>query len=191
VAGSSLSEAKAQLKDKGLAPGMVTRVFNDDVDQGSVISTAPAAGTERHAGSAIAITVSKGSRIEVPEVTGESVEDATADLEDEGLKVKIASQRVTSEVDKGEVAEQTPVPGRYLAEGDTVTLTISKGPEMIEVPDVVGDSVDDATKALKGAGFEVEEDRGLFGLFGDTVKSQSVDGGDEAPKGSTITIEIR
>ncbi|MFD5076568.1 Stk1 family PASTA domain-containing Ser/Thr kinase [Streptomyces sp. NPDC058371] len=191
LAGSSLNEAKALLKEKGLAAGMVTRSFNDDVSQGSVIGTDPGAGTERHAGSAIAITVSKGSRIEVPEVTGSSVEEATADLEDEGLKVKIASQRVTSEFDKGEVAEQSPGPGRYLAEGDTVTLTISKGPEMVEVPDVVGDSVDDATKALEDAGFEVDEDRGLLGLFGDTVKGQSVDGGEEAPKGSKITIEIR
>jgi serine/threonine-protein kinase len=62
---------------------------------------------------------------------------------------------------------------------------------MIEVPDVVGDSVDDAHKALEGAGFKVDEDRGLLGLFGDTVKKQSVKGGDKAPKGSTITITIR
>jgi len=62
---------------------------------------------------------------------------------------------------------------------------------MVEVPDVVGDSVDDAKQALEGAGFKVEEDRGLLGLFGDTVKGQSVKGGDRAPKGSTITIKIR
>ncbi len=72
-----------------------------------------------------------------------------------------------------------------------MTLTLSKGPEMIEVPDVVGDSVDDARDALEAAGFEVDEDRGLLGLFGDTVKKQSVAGGDRAPKGSTITITIR
>ena len=76
-------------------------------------------------------------------------------------------------------------------DGDTVTLTVSKGPEMIEVPDVVGASVDDAKAALEGAGFTVDEDRGLLGLFGDTVKKQSVDGGDTAAKGSTITITIR
>ncbi|CAM5293609.1 non-specific serine/threonine protein kinase OS=Streptomyces violarus OX=67380 GN=FHS41_005802 PE=4 SV=1 [Streptomyces violarus] len=72
-----------------------------------------------------------------------------------------------------------------------MTLTLSKGPEMVEVPDVVGDSVDDAKTELEAAGFEVDEDRGLLGLFGDTVKSQSVEGGETAPKGSTITITIR
>lgn len=72
-----------------------------------------------------------------------------------------------------------------------MTLTVSKGPRMIEVPDVVGDSVDDAKQKLEDAGFEVDEDRGLLGLFGDTVKKQSVDGGDTAPEGSTVTITIR
>lgn len=155
-----------------------------------MIGTDPEAGTERHAGSAIAITVSKGSPVEVADVTGASVEDATAELEEAGLKVKIASAQVNSEFDKGLVAEQSPGAGNEAAEGDTVTLTISKGPEMVEVPDVVGDSVDDAKQTLEDAGFQVDEDRGLLNLFGNTVKSQSVDAGDTAPKGSTITIEI-
>lgn len=72
-----------------------------------------------------------------------------------------------------------------------MTLTISKGPVMVEVPDVTGQKVDEAKSQLSAAGFEVEENRGLLGLFGDTVKSQSVEGGDEAPKGSSITITIR
>ncbi|MEU9139447.1 Stk1 family PASTA domain-containing Ser/Thr kinase [Streptomyces sp. NPDC048404] len=189
--GFALFKAKDVLKGDGLAAGMVTRAFSEDVTKGFVIGTDPAAGTERHSGSAIAIVVSKGSPVELPDVSGSSVEDATAQLEGAGLKVRIAPERVNSEFDKGQVARQTPAAGREAATGDTVTLTLSKGPEMVEVPDVVGDSVDDATEALKNAGFEVDEDRGLLGLFGDTVKKQSVDGGDTAPKGSTITIQIR
>jgi serine/threonine-protein kinase len=189
--GLALFKAREVLKGDGLAAGMVTREFSEDVLKGFVIGTDPAAGTERHSGSAIAIVVSKGAPVELPDVTGSSVEDATAQLEGAGLKVKIAAERVNSEFDKGQVAQQTPRAGREAATGDTVTLTLSKGPEMIEVPDVVGDSVDDAKKALEDAGFQVDEDRGLLGLFGDTVKKQSVDGGDTAPKGSTITIQIR
>src|SRR5262249_35808680 len=117
--------------------------------------------------------------------------EATATLREAGLKVEIAGTRVTSEFDAGQVARQSPGADAEAGEGDTVTLTVSKGPEMVAVPDVVGESVDDAKQALKSAGFEVEEDRGLLGLFGDTVKSQSVTGGDKAPKGSTITIRIR
>jgi serine/threonine-protein kinase len=103
----------------------------------------------------------------------------------------VSATEVTSEYDAGQVAQQTPAGDSQAAEGDTVTLTVSKGPELVEVPSVVGATVDDATKLLEESGFKVKEDRGLLGLFGDTVKSQSVDAGEQAPKGSTITIEIR
>ncbi|MFI9805197.1 Stk1 family PASTA domain-containing Ser/Thr kinase [Streptomyces sp. NPDC052301] len=191
VAGRPLAQARARLKADGLEPGMVTRQFSEDVPKGSVIGTTPPAGTRRHADSAIALTVSKGRPVDVPDVTGEDLDSARQDLADAGLKVKIAAQQVNSEYDKGEVAQQSPGDGSRAAEGDTVTLTLSKGPEMVEVPDVVGDSVDDAHKALEGAGFEVDEDRGLLGLFGDTVKKQSPAAHDKAPKGSTVTISIR
>ncbi|MET9787945.1 Stk1 family PASTA domain-containing Ser/Thr kinase [Streptomyces canus] len=191
VQGDALSTARTRLKAEGLQPGMVTREFSDDVPKGFVISTDPENGTTLRAGSAIALTVSKGAPVDVPDVTGEDLADARADLTEAGLKVKIATTRVNSEYDAGQVAKQTPAGDSQAADGDTVTLTISKGPEMIEVPDVTGDSVDDARTALEGAGFQVDEDRGLLGLFGDTVKKQSVKGGDTAPKGSTIKITIR
>ncbi len=189
--GRPLDTAQKQLRTAGLEPGMVSRAFSQDVPKGSVIRTDPAAGTERHAGSAIALVVSKGRPIQVPDVTGEDLDEARSDLQDAGLKVTVAATQVNSDIDKGQVARQTPAAGGRLAEGDTVTLTLSKGPEMVEVPDVTGDSVDDAEQALQDAGFRVEEDRGLLGLFGDTVKKQSVKGGDRAPKGSTIKITIR
>ena len=191
VDGYVLSQARSRLKTEGLEPGMVTREFSDDVTKGFVISTDPGGGTTLRAGSAIALTVSKGSPVEVPDVTGADLADARAELAESGLKVKIAAKQVNSEYDQGQVAQQSVKAGSEAADGDTVTLTISKGPEMIEVPDVTGDSVDDAKSALEAAGFEVDEDRGLLGLFGDTVKKQSVEGGDTAPKGSTITITIR
>ncbi|WP_309096846.1 Stk1 family PASTA domain-containing Ser/Thr kinase [Streptomyces sp.] len=192
LAGRKLAEARSLLKQDGLEPGMVTRAFSEDVPRGSVVSARPADGTKVRAGTAVALVVSKGSPIDVPDVTGDDEADARAELEDAGLKVRIATERVNSaEFDKGRVVKQSPNAGGRAAEGDTVTLTLSKGPEMIQVPDVVGDSVDEARQALEGAGFQVDEDRGLLGLFGDTVKGQSVEGGETAPKGSTITIEIR
>ncbi|WP_371580904.1 Stk1 family PASTA domain-containing Ser/Thr kinase [Streptomyces sp. NBC_01314] len=188
--GNRLDAAKGQLKDDGLEPGLVTREFSDEVIRGQVIGTEPGSGTEISSGSAVRIVVSRGAPVEVPELSGSSVDDATAQLKEAGLKVKTASKQVNSEFDKGLVAEQSPGAGKQVGEGDTVTLTISKGPVMVEVPDVVGDSVDEATRKLRDAGFEVEEDRGILGFFADEVKGQSVDGGDTAAKGSKITIEI-
>ncbi|MER6468382.1 Stk1 family PASTA domain-containing Ser/Thr kinase [Streptomyces collinus] len=188
--GVPLAKARARLKAAGLEPGLVNRAFSDSVARGSVVGTDPETGIERHAGSAIALLVSKGNPIDVPDVTGEDLGSARQDLEGAGLKVRVSGQQVHSDFDKGQVAQQNPANGQ-VAEGDTVTLTLSLGPEMIEVPDVVGSSVDDATKRLEDAGFKVEKDRGLLGLFGDTVSKQSVDAGRKAPKGSTITITIR
>ncbi|MFL4903593.1 Stk1 family PASTA domain-containing Ser/Thr kinase [Streptomyces sp. MMS24-I2-30] len=191
LAGRGLADAKALLKEGGLEPGMVTRAFSDSVPKDSVIGTDPAPGTERRAGSAITLTVSKGSPIDVPDVTGDDLDSARERLEEAGLKVEVSAEQVNSEHDAGEVAEQTPEGDSEAAEGDTVRLTLSKGPEMVEVPDVVGTGVNDAKKQLEASGFKVSEDRGLLGLFGSTVQKQSVDAGRTAPKGSTITITIR
>ncbi|MEV5453660.1 Stk1 family PASTA domain-containing Ser/Thr kinase [Streptomyces sp. NPDC052535] len=191
VSGYRLDKARKLLEDEGLEPGMVTKAFSGEVAKGFVISSKPRSGTTVRAGSAVALVVSKGSPIDVPDVTGDDLEDAKSELAEAGLKVKVADERVNSEYDSGQVARQTPDAGGRAAEGDTVTLTLSKGPRMIEVPDVVGDNVDDAKRKLQDAGFDVDEDRGLLGLFGDTVEKQSVDGGDTAPEGSTIKITIR
>ncbi|MFD5969507.1 Stk1 family PASTA domain-containing Ser/Thr kinase [Streptomyces sp. NPDC060311] len=191
VSGYRLDKARTLLEDEGLEPGMVTKAFSGEVAKGFVISSKPRSGTTVRAGSAVALVVSKGSPIDVPDVTGDDLEDAKSELTEAGLKVKVADERVNSEYDSGRVARQTPDAGGRAAEGDTVTLTLSKGPRMIEVPDVVGDNVDDAKRKLEDAGFDVDEDRGLLGLFGDTVEKQSVDGGDTAPEGSTIKITIR
>ena len=189
--GQSLPDARARLQKEGLAAGMVTRDFSEDVPKGQIVRTDPSAGTERHGGSAIALTVSRGRPVEVPEVTGSSLEDARGELENAGLKVKVAEGRVASEFDAGQVAAVSPGEGKQVAEGDTVTVTVSKGRKRVEVPDVVGDDAGDARKALEAAGFEVDEDRGFLDLFGgDTVKSQSVKGGDRAPYGSKITIKL-
>ncbi|WP_328904293.1 Stk1 family PASTA domain-containing Ser/Thr kinase [Streptomyces sp. NBC_00441] len=190
VAGDRLAAAKQRLTKAGLLPGMVTKEFNDHVAAGEVVRTDPEAGTDRHPDSAVAIVVSKGSRVDVPDVTGLSVDDATDTLADEGLKVKVKPGRVHSPEDEGDVAVQSPEEGAEAAEGDTVTLTISDGPRMVDVPDVVGMDVDDAEDELKAAGFDVKVDRGFLS-FSDKVSSQSVDGGDQAPEGSTITIKTK
>ncbi|MFD9120311.1 Stk1 family PASTA domain-containing Ser/Thr kinase [Streptomyces bottropensis] len=188
--GLRLDLAKDRLKGDGLEPGLVNREFSDEVVRGQVIRTQPDSGTEVSAGTAVRIVVSRGAPVQVPELGGASVEDARTQLEEAGLKVKIASRRVNSEYGKGLVAELSPGVGKQVGTGDTVTLTLSKGPVLVEVPDVVGENVDEATRRLEAAGFQVEEDRGILGFFADEVKGQSVDGGDTAPKGSKITIEI-
>jgi serine/threonine-protein kinase len=190
VEGIALAEARQALKKSGLVPGMVTREFSGEFDRGDVIRTDPEAGAERHPDSAVALVVSKGSPVDVPDVTGLSVQDATAALDEEGLKAEVLPGRVNSPEAEGDIAHQSPGQGAQVAEGDTITLTVSKGPRMIDVPDVTGKDVDKATSLLKAAGFEVKVDR-PFLSFSDKIASQSVDGGEQAPEGSTITIKTK
>ncbi|WP_326612546.1 Stk1 family PASTA domain-containing Ser/Thr kinase [Streptomyces scopuliridis] len=185
-----LGEARRALKKVGLAAGVVTREFSEGIPQGTVIGSTPASGSEVRPDSGVALVVSKGSPVDVPDVTGQSVQDATAELEDKGLKVKVAAERVNAPEDAGSVARQSAAGGARLARGDTVTLTVSKGPRMISVPDVTGKKTDEARQLLEDAGFKVTVDRG-FPFLGDTVDKQSVEGGQEAPEGSTITITTK
>ncbi|WP_203185702.1 Stk1 family PASTA domain-containing Ser/Thr kinase [Streptomyces pratensis] len=186
----ALAEARRVLKKSGLEPGMVTREFSEEIDRGKVIRTDPRAGTERRPDSAVALVVSKGSPVDVPDVTGLPVEDATAALDEAGLTTKVLTDRVNSPEAAGEIARQSPGSGAEAAEGDTVELTVSKGPRMLQVPDVTGKDVDEARSTLEEAGFEVKVDR-PFLSFSDKVGSQSVEGGEKAAEGSTVTIRTK
>ncbi|MFF9197143.1 Stk1 family PASTA domain-containing Ser/Thr kinase [Streptomyces sp. NPDC014779] len=188
--GTPLAEAKKVLAEEGLAPGVVTYSFSDSVAQGAVIGTDPEPGTERSPDSAIALEVSKGRPIDVPDVRGEAVPDATAELQKAGLKVVVATERVNSPEPAGTVAAQSLAEGSRAAQGDTITLTVSKGPRMVEVPDVVGATADEARAELEAAGFEVKVEK-EFPFLGDTVARQSVRGGDTAAEGSTVTITLK
>ncbi|KUL37840.1 serine/threonine protein kinase [Streptomyces sp. NRRL F-4489] len=190
LAGTPVADARRKLRDLGLVPGTETRRFSDEVAKGSVISTDPAAGSTRHPDTAVALTVSRGAPVDVPDLTGKSRDDAANALREAGLRVAFADQPVFSPQDKDTVARQSPGAGATLGTGDTVTLTLSKGPEMATVPDVGGKSTADATRALTAAGFKVKVDR-PFLFPQDSVASQSVDAGEQAPKGSTITIRLK
>lgn len=94
--GRPLEEATAELTRSGLAPGIVTQAFSQDVAQGSVIATDPVGGEKRAPDTAVSIVVSKGRPVPVPTVTGLPVEQAKASLEALGLKVATAPEQVNS-----------------------------------------------------------------------------------------------
>ena len=89
----------------------------------------------------------------------------------------------------GFVIAQDP-DGGTLYKGDTVSIRVSLGPELVEVPNVVAAGVDSATETLIGLGFEVvtQEAPGYLGLG--FVFSMDPDAGSEIPKGSTITLYL-
>ncbi|MGW7437722.1 Stk1 family PASTA domain-containing Ser/Thr kinase [Streptomyces sp. NPDC054849] len=188
--GRPLEEAKAELTKAGLAPGIVTQAFSQEVAQGSVISTNPAGGERRAPDTAVSLVVSKGRPVPVPNVTGLLADQAKSTLEGLGFKVLTAPEQVNAPSAAGTVANQSIGAGTQAAAGDTVTLTVSKGPRQLPVPNVTGQDVDAARKILEAAGFKVKVDRPLIS-FSNTVESQSVLAGLNAPEGSTITIRTK
>ncbi|MFD5398513.1 Stk1 family PASTA domain-containing Ser/Thr kinase [Streptomyces sp. NPDC127097] len=190
LSGTPVADAKRKLRDLGLRPGTERREFSDDVARGSVIRTDPAAGSKRHPDTAVGLTISRGAEVQVPGVLGSERADAAETLRAAGLRVRFADEPVFSTQDKGTVARQTPAEGKKLGKGDTVTLTLSKGPEMVPVPDVTGKNEEDAKKQLTDLGFQVEVDK-PFLFPQDEVDSQSVEAGKKAPKGGTITIKMK
>ncbi|MCB5167199.1 Stk1 family PASTA domain-containing Ser/Thr kinase [Streptomyces bambusae] len=190
VKNEPLAKAKAKLTAVGLAPGRVTKTFSETVPAGSVIGTDPAPGQTRSPDTAVSIVVSSGRPVPVPSVVGTPADRAKAALEGLGLTVVLAPEQINSPQPAGAVANQSLAAGAQAATGDTVTLTVSKGPRMVRVPDVTGQNADDAKRTLKAAGFDVKVDR-PFLSFSDDVASQSVKGGETAPEGSTITIRLK
>ena len=180
-------EATELLAEAGLVVGEETARFSDEVPRGAVIESDPEPGAERRPETPVDLLVSRGQELSVPNVVGEAEGSATQRLSEAGFDVEVAAERVYSEEEAGTVAEQSPAPGESLGEGDTMELTISRGPEMIMVPDVRGMGEDEATRTLEELGFEVDVNQ-LF--FTGTVFNQSVRD-EEAPRGSTITLWVR
>ncbi len=153
--GKSESEAIVAIKDAGFELGDVRREASDEVDAGMVIDQAPSAGTEAPKGSPISISVSQGKEtVTVPNVVGLSQADATTQIESAGLKV-----RVTEEYDDnapaGQVTEQSPDGGVTVDSNTVITITVSKGKQTVEMPNVVGMTETDATDELEDLGLRV------------------------------------
>lgn len=87
------------------------------------------------------------------DIIGMKLEDARQRLGKDGIRVAVAEGVFSDKVKKGQVAMASPGPGEKISDGETVTLTPSKGRTPIPVPDVKGRSLDDARKALRDEGF--------------------------------------
>ncbi|EME99338.1 Stk1 family PASTA domain-containing Ser/Thr kinase [Streptomyces mobaraensis] len=190
VVGMRLDDAKKRITQAGLTVGDVRTQFSDETPQGEVLSSDPRGGDERRPDSPVSLIVSKGEPVEVPDVSGLSPDDAQSTLSDAGLRIRVSDAQVYSDREKGDVAEQSPARGVQVAKGDTVTVTLSKGKEMLTVPDVTGRSEADAKRILTSAGFQVRVDRPFF-FPKDSVESQSVRAGDKAARGDTVTIRLK
>lgn len=184
-------DALAALEDLGFATPTVAEAYDGTIAAGNVISVSPTAGEELPHTTVLALTVSLGREpVSAPAVAGLPQAEAVAALEAAGLAPAVAEPETSMDVPAGSVIRQEPGPQEgQLYRGDTVTIVVSSGPPLVEVPDVFGKSTREATRMLEEAGFEVKVEEILGGLFG-TVRTQNPEAGTLAPQGSTVVISI-
>ncbi len=162
--------------------------YSEEVAEGHVISQSLQSGERVNHSTPITLTVSKGREpMAVPNMVGEEEADAVAAIENAELTAS-TEYAFSDTIAKGVVIDQVPKDGT-LFRGDSVTLTISKGPEFVEVPDVFAMAHDDAVATLEAAGFTVKTEYVLGGFLG-LVRDQTPAGGQTARVGSEIVISV-
>ncbi len=189
LVGKSRDTAVAELTSAGLDADVAE--VPSDKSPGVVTAQDPRPGTVLVEGSSVRINVSKGPKpVAVPNVVGSSYDVAAAQLQLAGFTV--GRVEVESDRPAGEVVDQTPPGNSTATRGSPVTLSVSRGPQTVAVPDVALQSVADARTTLRAAGFRVSivrqetDDEALDGL----VMSQDPAGGTQADPDSVVTLTV-
>lgn len=190
LVGKTREQAEAEIAGLNLSVGTTKERFSETVAAGVVISSSPKTGAVLTRGASIDLVVSKGRRpIPVGRWVGDDYDDVRAKLEKRGLVTEVSDEQYSDDVPEGAIIAQVPL-GGTLFRGEPVRFTVSLGPELVEVPNVVASGVEAATQELEALGFDVDtrEAAGHLGLG--YVFSMDPGSGEMIPKGSTITLSI-
>ena len=191
VVGEELKAAKQAIKDRNLKVGDISRAYSDSVKDGVVISAKPDEGTSVRPDTQVDLVVSKGlPPVDVPNLLGKSESDAKAALDDANLKYQKTDEQHSMKYAAGQIMSQSPGAGTSLEQGSTVSVVVSLGPPMVEVPNVVDKPLEEAIKLLDAAGLKYS----TYDMVGisplNRVVTQDPEGGSMAPKGSTVRLGI-
>ena len=169
-------------------------VYNESVDAGKIIEQSPEGNRKIEKGGTITVTISRGAKVfQLPDYVRQEARQVKIELERLGIICVEATPEFNDEVENGYVLRTDPVAGTELTAGDTVTLTVSKGPEvvLVDMPDLMGCSESEALTRLEAAGLNwepatYEEYDGAPGQ----VIYQSVEAHTQVEKGTTIAFTI-
>jgi serine/threonine-protein kinase len=180
VKGEKQADAQAAMQRAHL-PFTIVKV-GSNAQKGTVTGTTPPAGTTWPQTKRVTIMVADGPPL--PDFTGMDY-NAAQQLAGQYNVTLQQEPDNNSQQPQGVITGQQPQPGGTFQPGQTVTVKVSTGPQLVPVPDPIGLSVKDATQLLQNAGFQVNVHR--FGFF-DKVFDFSPVG--QAPRGSTITLDV-
>jgi len=189
LGGTSRIRAAAMLDELGLELEVQRREQSRTVEAGDVISQRPAGGTLLE-GSSVSVVLSSGPpKVNVPDLIGMTRSQLEVRLKASGLELGGTSNEFSLEP-RGVVLSQSPE-ARKVRWGSSVSVVFSKGPQSLEVPQVVGLKYAEAAKALKRAGFvAVSVDSYSDDVPEGRVASVEPGEGESVPEGSEIEVLV-
>ncbi len=189
LAGMAIADAQTTLTDLRLVPVEVTPEFSEDVPAGAIIrwqvqeNPSLIAGAQVLPDTIIELTVSLGPAPRpAPDLTNLTLDEATAALGGVQLVIARGEDEFSGTIEVGRVVSQDPPPTTPVERGGTVTVRISKGPDLVAFPDLTGQTYPQAQETLAAAGYAVNS---LLGTTEGTFVSASVNG-DEVQAGATF-----
>jgi serine/threonine-protein kinase len=189
VVGLSLSSATLQLQTLGLIPKLE---FTDQGTPNVVITQSPGPGQGHKGDTIILIILNPTSPVPVPSVAGDTISAASAAIGAAGFTVSaVQINKCSNTVASGQVIGTSPNAPTTLQAGSSVGLIVSTGVCNVIVPTVVNDSQAAATSALSAQGLVpnfVNGDNGSCHGLSDVVIGQDIQGGTQAPYGSTVNL---
>ena len=190
VTGKSIVEATKLMDHAGLKVKTDLQ-WNDKVLKDYVVSQNEASGVKIKYGTKITLVVSKGvEQITLPDLKNLSAEEAESALKKLGFNV-ITSEGFSSSIGKGNVMRQSVPDGATADKGSTISITISKGPDLVTVPNVKGMVLENVKQTIKDSGLNLE----IETEFSNNVKegniiSQSIAGGKQVERHTTVNIKV-
>lgn len=177
--------ATQKIAELGLTIGDVNEAFDMKIPAGFVIGTDPKNGDKVKRNSVVNIVVSKGvEKVSLISYVGKGGDEALSELTNKGFDVNVV-YKFSDRVFKGLVISQTPESSDSIGLGSKVELVLSKGPEFVFVPNVLGKSKNDASLDLENLGLKVVT-RGSG-----KVNNISPAIGTKVKQGAVITLTLR
>ena len=177
--------ASAQLSTLGLTVGEINESFDMQIAAGYVISTDPKDTSAVKRKAIVNLIVSKGiEQISLQSYVGKGGEQALSELTGMGFDVD-AAYKFSDSVFKGQVISQSPEKLESIGKGSKIELIISKGPEFVFVPNVLGKNKNDASLDLENLGLRVKiKGSGKVNNISPAI-------GTKAKQGAIITLTLR
>jgi serine/threonine-protein kinase len=168
--------------------------FSEEIPVGAIARTEPAAGKRARVGNPVKIFLSKGpERYIIPaNIAGMKPGEVEQILKDLNLAVSGTEEIFDDTVPVGKVASTNPAPGASLKRDTPVVIQISKGPQPVEVPKIVGTLLSDATPTLTALGLKAQIAEQVFDekLPIGAIVSVDPTEGTIVPKGSAVKVKV-